>query len=286
MSNPSPLRYPGGKYKIRKLIELLVNKSNSRHKLYVEPFGGGAGVALDLLMRNIVTHIIINDYDRAIYSFWSACVDDSDALIYRILNTPVTIEEWHRQREIYRTSTGYSVDYAFATLFLNRTNHSGILSSGMIGGRKQDKLKLDVRFNKNAIVKKIEEIKRFRNMIVAFDRNWEELIRTWDSYVFFYLDPPYYEKGSMLYRHSFSYEQHKKLRQRLDSLKSPWALSYDDCEEIRELYRGVPYLTFSMNYSIANKGKGNEIMFFSEGLKPTMQEIRAIGMESMFEEFK
>lgn len=286
-SNPSPLRYPGGKYKISRLIELLINKAGDSSSIYIEPFAGGAGVALDLLRRNIVSEIVINDFDRAVSSFWKAVVQESDAFIDKIYSTPVTIEEWHRQREIYRSSTRYSFDYGFATFFLNRTNHSGILTAGPIGGQQQKGWKLDVRYNKADLIGKVDEIKRLRDRIHVFNRDVNSLIanqvRHYGSRAFAYFDPPYYKRGSVLYQNSFTDRLHKKLFCNIcENVKSPWVVSYDDVLEIRKIYQGVSCRTFSLNYSLANNGSGREIMFFSEGLKPTMMELRSIGMESRF----
>ena len=134
MPNPSPLRYPGGKHRLAGFIQLAIQNLNMPDCTYVEPFAGGAGVALSLLLDGTVNRIVINDYDKAIYSFWRAVRQEPTSLIDLIQNTPVTIDEWHRQKEIYLTSTAYSLDLAFATLFLNRTNRSGILNAGPIGG--------------------------------------------------------------------------------------------------------------------------------------------------------
>lgn len=139
---------------------------------YVEPFAGGAGVALSLLLDGTVNRIVINDYDKAIYSFWRAIKQEPDSLINLIRNTPVTIEEWYRQKEIYSNSTAYSLNLAFATLFLNRTNRSGILSAGPIGGYAQDgDWKLDVRFDKKAIIDKIEKIAQKKDQIAVYNKD-------------------------------------------------------------------------------------------------------------------
>ena len=105
MPNPSPLRYPGGKNRLASFIGLAIQNLNINHCTYVEPFAGGAGVALSLLLNGIVDNIVINDYDKAIYSFWRAIKQDHNALIEKIIETPVTIDEWYRQRDIYSTAT-------------------------------------------------------------------------------------------------------------------------------------------------------------------------------------
>lgn len=289
--NPSPLRYPGGKYKISKLIELLINKSGDACSIYIEPFAGGAGVALDLLNRDVVSEIVINDSDRAIASFWKAVINESDAFIDKIYSTPVTIEEWRRQREIYFSSRRYSLEYGFATFFLNRTNHSGILTSGPIGGQKQDVWKLDVRYNKNDLIEKIEFLKRNKKRIHVFNRDVISLIanqlKRYERRAFVYFDPPYYQQGSVLYQNFFTEKLHKRLCKTIcESVNCPWVVSYDDVPEIQEIYAGIPSRTFSLSYSLANNGNGREVMFFSDGLRPTINELRNIGIEKMFAELR
>ena len=285
--NPSPLRYPGGKYKISRLIELLINKAGDECSTYIEPFAGGAGVALDLLNRDVVSEIVINDSDKAIASFWKAAINESDAFIDKIYSTPVTIDEWRRQREIYFSSKRYSLEYGFATFFLNRTNHSGILTSGPIGGQKQEDWKLDVRYNKDDLIEKIEFLRQNRKRIHVFNRDVICLIanqiKRYEKRAFIYFDPPYYQRGSVLYQNFFTDKSHKRLCATIrESVKSPWVVSYDDVPEIQKIYKGFPSRSFSLGYSLANNGSGREVMFYSDGLKPTMKELRNIGMESMF----
>lgn len=286
--NPSPLRYPGGKYKISKLIELLIDKSGDNCSIYIEPFAGGAGVALDLLFRNVVSEVVINDSDRAIASFWKAAVNESDALEDKIYSTPVTIKEWRRQREIYFSSRGYSLEYGFAAFYLNRTNHSGILTSGPIGGQEQKEWTLDVRYNKEDLIEKIEQIKRHRQRIHVYNRDVKCLVnnqlKRFEDRAFIYFDPPYYRKGRVLYQNFFTDSLHKELNRIIrNEVKSPWIVSYDDVPEIEKIYRGFPSRRFSLSYSLANNGYGNEIMFFhSPELLPTQAEIKAIGMERQF----
>lgn len=287
IGNPSPLRYPGGKYKISRLIELLINKAGDECSTYIEPFAGGAGVALDLLNRDVVSEIVINDSDKAIASFWKAAINESDAFIDKIYSTPVTIEEWRRQREIYFSSKRYSLEYGFATFFLNRTNHSGILTSGPIGGQKQEGWKLDVRYNKDDLIEKIEFLRQNKKRIHVFNRDVSCLIsnqiKKYAKRAFVYFDPPYYKRGSVLYQNFFTDKLHKRLCASIcENVKSPWVVSYDDVPEIQKIYKEIPSRSFSLGYSLANNGSGREVMFFSDGLRPTMKELRSIGMGEMF----
>lgn len=270
MSNPSPLRYPGGKYRLAGFIQLAIQNLNMPYCTYVEPFAGGAGVALSLLLDGTVNRIVINDYDKAIYSFWRAVRQEPASLIDLIQNTPVTIDEWHRQKEIYSTSNAYSLDLAFATLFLNRTNRSGILNAGPIGGFAQDgEWKLDVRFDKEAIITKIELIAKERERITVYNKDIISLLHNYVPHLgdnlFFYFDPPYYNKGQKLYKNFFTSQDHKRICNVItNEITSPWIITYDDVSQIAEMYSGYEMRRFDLTYSAANKGTASELMFFSD----------------------
>ena len=287
-TNPSPLRYPGGKFKIHRLISLLISKVNGGCDTYIEPFAGGAGVALELVLSGIVERIVINDSAQAISSIWKAMTRENAAFLDKMWNTDITLEEWHRQRKIYLCSKKkYSLDYGFAAFFLNRTNHSGILLSGPIGGQEQEGWKLDVRFNKEILAERIKAIGELKDQIKVYNRDVFSFVRNqlpkYDERTFIYLDPPYFKRGEDLYKNFFNERKHRELKECIvNDINIPWVVSYDDVPEIREIYDGIPSREFSLNYSLANNGSGREIMFFSDGLKPTMKELRSIGMEAMF----
>ncbi len=267
--NPSPLRYPGGKYKISNLVASIIKRAHRVGGVYVEPFAGGAGVALELLFSNHVRKIVINDSDKAIYSIWRAILTEPSELIDRLMNVKISIAEWERQRKVYRRcSTEYSLDLAFAALFLNRTNRSGILTAGPIGGMDQSSWKLDVRFNKDMIKEKIERIAKRRKDIKLYGKDIFSFISgvlpKLESDTFVYFDPPYYKKGKVLYKNYFTPEKHAALAEIIaHDVVSPWIVSYDNVPEIRNLYRGYPSQELPILYSLANKGFGSEIMFFS-----------------------
>ena len=280
MINPSPLRYPGGKNRISGFIGLVIQNLHMTNCTYIEPFAGGAGVALSLLLNGTVENIIINDYDKAIYSFWRAIKQEPSSLINLIENTPVTIDEWHRQKNIYLSSTSYSLELAFSTLFLNRTNHSGILNAGPIGGYSQSgEWKLDVRFDKESLIKKIQAIAEHRQNITIYNKNIISLLRNYShsfgSNVFFYFDPPYYNKGQQLYKNFFTHQDHQKIRDVIvQEITAPWIITYDDVDEIADLYADFEKRRFDLTYSAANKGKASELMIFSDiNSCPTQQQL-------------
>lgn len=269
----SPLRYPGGKRKLATFMGLMIDKMNIRGGTYIEPFAGGAGVALMLLLEGYVNTIVINDYDKAIYSVWRSIVSEPENLIDRIEETPISIEEWKKQRDIYiNNNNKYSLDLAFATFFLNRTNRSGILKGGPIGGFAQTgNYKIDVRYNKNQLIKRIRKIADYKKSIKVYNKEIvrfiECILPKYDTNTLVYFDPPYFNKGHELYKNFFNKEDHAKIAELiLNNVDSNWIITYDDTPEILELYNRHLIKRFDLNYSVANTGKSSEVMIFKDAI--------------------
>ncbi|KKQ61367.1 MAG: D12 class N6 adenine-specific DNA methyltransferase [Candidatus Falkowbacteria bacterium GW2011_GWC2_38_22] len=235
---------------------------------YIEPFAGGAGAALALLMSGKVERIVINDLDKTVYSFWNSSIFHSARFIRKIESTPVTIAEWKKQKEIYSNPKASEFNLGFATFFLNRTNTSGILDGGVIGGIEQKgKYKVDARFNKKALIERIKKISAYKDKISVFNEDGLKLINKYLSKknVFIYLDPPYFEKGASLYLNHYREDNHealaKKLNQNPDAF---WLLTYDNKKEIKSLYPNRRIVNFSLNYNAYKSRKGKELMIFSD----------------------
>lgn len=287
MNNYSPLRYPGGKTKIAPLIKVMIKKS-TRPLVYVEPFVGGGGVALDLLINGDVESIVINDYDKSIYSFWRAVLTSPNKFIDLIFKTPITIEEWEKQRQIYLTRNNkYSLELGFATFYLNRTNHSGIIKAGPIGGIEQNgEYKINARYNKYDLVKKIRLISKYKNKIRLYNKE----IRTFIDKVlpkyqnhFIYFDPPYYKKGKDLYKNFFIDKDHIELSEKIKNISDYWIVTYDNEERIKEIYEDYQIRTYLINHSAANSGKSEEIIFLSNNsLWPSEEELKQLNTSINF----
>jgi len=270
----SPLRYPGGKAPFAPFIAKIMEANNVQDGHYLEPYAGGAGVALELLFHGHASHIHINDADPAVHAFWVAVTKYSGELLALLESTPITIEEWFRWRSVLREENKISLlEKGFATLFMNRTNRSGILKAGVIGGKNQDgDYKLDARFKKDVVMTRIQEIaKRARNISVYCEDSLQLLERCSEflpKKSLIYLDPPYYIKGKGLYRNYYEHDDHvaiaKKIQQK--NFKWPWVVSYDNTEEICAMYQLSRSLSYGLNYSAQKRYVGNEVMFFSQYL--------------------
>lgn len=271
MNSFSPLRYPGGKAKILDFMRyLIIYNFKGKKPIYVEPYAGGAAVALGLLLNNDVSEIHINDFDKAIFWVWKNIIDHSKEFIKKIRKTNVTLKEWYRQREIYdKGNEGF--DLGFATFFLNRCNHSGIITGGCIGGLAQDgKYKIDCRFNKEELIQRIKCISAVSNRIKLYNEDTAKLLtRNKDEFknCLLYLDPPYYEAGHKLYQNHYNDSDHKEILKIMKKLGGYWIVSYDNKPFIVDLYKDFHPYYFSLTYCANSIREGKEVIFFSKKIK-------------------
>lgn len=271
MTRFSPLRYPGGKAKLAPLIAEVISKNDLIGGVYVEPFAGGASVALYLLLNKYVSSICINDKDPAISAFWHVVKYQPEALCNMIASTPVTIDEWKKQRDIQKRKNEIplSLELAFSTLFLNRANRSGIIWAGPIGGQTQSgRWKLDCRFNKSNLIDRIQKIAEFKDHIEVTQLDATEFLSPYTisnhNKTLVYLDPPYYVKGRGLYLNSYTHQDHEDLASIVSKLKANWIVSYDNVPEILDLYRNYSSAVYHLNYSVQRHIKGSEIIFWNK----------------------
>ena len=275
----TPLRYPGGKARFAPMIADVINGNKLAGGHYLEPYAGGAGVALVLLMDAVVSHIHINDADPAVSVFWRAAVQDTAELIKLVANEPVTMDAWHHWRAMMLgETTGTQIERGFATLFMNRTNRSGILKGGVIGGKAQaGAYKLDARFMRDELCLRLERIGRHAEEISVYEEDAYKLLMRCHEFLprksLIYLDPPYYVKGAGLYRNFYKHDDHAQIARLLGSnrFRLPWVVSYDNAEEIRTMYSYAHSFTYGLRYTAQQRYTGSEVMFFSERLTPPVQ---------------
>jgi DNA adenine methylase len=275
----TPLRYPGGKSRLSNFMRLVFEENNLIDGHYVEPYAGGAGIALHLLFGGYASHVHINDLNKSIYAFWQAVLEDTDNICRLISDTPVDMNNWLRQKEVQAHPEKHSVlELGFSTFFLNRTNRSGIISGGVIGGKNQDgPWKLDARYNKTDLISRIEKISRFSDDITVYNKDAAEFIAevvpTLPLQSIVYLDPPYYAKGCDLYEDHYGFDEHLTISGLVGDIRQKWIISYDDTPEIRSMYQQYRNLPYQLSYSAADRYKGAEIMFFSDDfLIPTVDD--------------
>lgn len=268
----SPLRYPGGKSSLSGLLAKFIELNNLQDGIYIEPYAGGAGGGLNLLFSEYASELILNDADRNIYLFWRSILFDTERFVRLLNDTPISIDEWKKHRQILKNSEGYSeLEIAFSTFYLNRCNRSGILYAGPIGGQLQSgKWLIDARFNKVELIRRIEKIAFFASRVSIHNLDAIDFIKqdvlplaVPDNRLLVYLDPPYYSKGSQLYLNYYVPEDHVTLANFINSqLRFKWIVSYDDVPQIRQLYSEREITTYSPRYSAHSAKIGKEVIIY------------------------
>lgn len=273
-NSKTPLRYPGGKQRLAPFVYEILQANNLVGGHYVEPYAGGAGAALELLLSRQVSAIHLNDSSLPVYSFWQCVINHTEEFCKLVSSASLTIDEWQRQREIIRNPTQHDVlELGFSTFYLNRVNRSGVISGGIIGGIGQTgEWKMDARYNRSELVQRIYSIAYRKNSISISNMDAEDYILnyipTTPQNTLVYCDPPYFEKSGGLYLDNYKKDDHKKIAETIQNeLARRWILSYDGAAEILSYYSQRNHFIYNLQYNAAKVYKGKEIFIFSDNLE-------------------
>jgi DNA adenine methylase len=279
----TPMRYPGGKGRLAQYVIDIFELNGLTGGHYVETYAGGAGVAFPLLFLEYASHIHLNDLNRAVYAFWKAVCDETDDLCKLVRDKPLTIAQWKKQRAIQKDTGAGILELGFSTLYMNRTNRSGILHGGVIGGMEQTgEWTMEARFNRKELVKRIEKIASYAPRISLYNLDAADFLQNNLAKVpkksLVYLDPPYFANGHRLYKNVYKAPDHAKIADLVGNIKQRWIVSYDNAPGLRKLYRGYDQETFNLQYTANNRYMGKEVMIFCPGLETpaSVQPFRGI----------
>ena len=282
----TPLRYPGGKGKLSEFVKSVLQKNDLVDGEYCELYAGGAGVALELLMHEYVTRIHINDISRPLYALWSSILNMPDAFSRKIRDATLSVRAWDLQKKIFSNPDDHNdLDLGFSTFYLNRTNRSGILNGGIIGGRAQtSEWGIDARYNAKDLAARVEAIASMRDRISVYNQDAADFLANVVSGLpkrtLVYLDPPYFLKGADLYIDHYKADDHAAIAKLVRRIKpQAWMVSYDDVPQIRELYGRHLGIRYELGYSARDATKGVELMYFSDKLTipPAVGPITVLG---------
>lgn len=281
----SPLRYPGGKASLAGLFEDILEELDLSSPTYIEPYAGGAGAGIALLRQGLIERLVINDIDPAVYAFWASVVAHTEEFVQKVSDTPLTVEEWRRQKAIYNDGAEASLlELGFAFFYLNRTNRSGILNAGVIGGLAQSgNYKIDARFNRKTLVERIYAIGGLADRIDVLDLDGRTVIRRFSSNpnTFLYIDPPYVDAGSKLYLNAFEARDHTALSEIVLTVdQAHWLLTYDKSSFIQKLYSSEHQCLLDLTYSANRTGNAQELMVASPGVAEILRSLHKGGVDA------
>lgn len=271
----TPLRYPGGKQKLAPFVGEVLALNGLEGGHYAETYAGGAGIAFELLSSGKVSHIHLNDSWFPLHAFWFSVLYKTEEFCRRIDTTPLTVDEWRRQKEVLsRPWEFHRIDVGFSVFYLNRCNRSGIVhGAGLIGGVDQvGKWKMNARFPRKELIKRIEGIGQKRSSITLKNMDAEEFIKrhlpTLPEKSLVYLDPPYFHKADGLYYDHYAPNDHEEMAGVIqDTIKRPWLISYDYTDDILRFYHKRRKFTYSLQYSAREVYKGKELVVLSDDLR-------------------
>lgn len=272
----TPLRYPGGKGRLSQYVCDLIGMNDLVGGHYAEPYAGGAAIGITLMYLEYVSHIHLNDLNKPVFSFWKSACENTEELVRLVRDKKPTMAEWKRQRAVLESKNASPLELGFATLFLNRTNHSGIIWGGVIGGKDQSgPWKVDARYDPLILSKKIEKIGRFAPRINLYNLDAEKFISKHVGQLpkksLIYFDPPYYVKGKKLYENHYEHADHERLSKLVRHIKQKWIVSYDNARPIRQFYSSYEKQTFGIHYTAQDRYNATEIMVFCPALKRPRQ---------------
>jgi DNA adenine methylase len=272
----SPLRYPGGKAALAGFFGQIISRLGIRSATYVEPYAGGAGAGISLLRQDAVERLVINDVDPAVYCFWLSVTSQPGPFAAMIVDTPLDVEEWRHQKQIYRAADESDpLALGFAFFYLNRTNRSGVLNAGPIGGVNQNgNYKIGVRFNRDQLADRVAAIGALSARIMVLGLDGMSVVQRYvgDTSAFVYIDPPYVEMGGSLYLNAFTHRDHADLAGELDRQPDGnWVVTYDPSDFIRRLYRQHEVREYQLSYSARRTGRARELMITSRPISAVLQ---------------
>ncbi|MFF1538745.1 DNA adenine methylase [Microbacterium sp. NPDC058269] len=277
----SPLRYPGGKAVLAGFFAEVLDGLDLESPTYVEPFAGGVGAGVELLLNGRVASLVVNDIDAAVFSFWTMVLERTDEFVERVLETPLNLEEWGKQRELYKMRDERDrLALGFAFFYLNRTNRSGVLNAGVIGGKAQTgKYLIDARFNRSQLADRIRAIGALRDQITVTDEDGKHVITRYasDPNAFVYIDPPYVDMGGSLYLNAFDHRDHAELAATVNAAAAGnWVLTYDMSPVVIAEYASRHHWQYELNYSGYRKQKARELIVVSDPVARALERMEQL----------
>lgn len=266
----TPLRYPGGKGVLKYFLANSVLNNNLKGGVIVEPFCGGSGATIPLLKSGIIEELWMNDASPLISSFWESLFFNTNELVKLIKETPVCMKTWNACKEVVDSPYKHdTLKLGFSSFFLNRTNRSGLLMGGPIGGKNQSgPYLMQCRFNKEKLISRVLSVASLRDKVKIDNIDGVDFLKKTESMVdssLVFIDPPYVKQGYNIYRkYSFKKHDHVRLSEYIQRSKWKWIITYDDHQLVKDLYSGDAVQSMRIDYFSKKEKSNNEIIFAAQ----------------------
>lgn len=230
------LRYHGGKFRIAEWVLRFFPP----HKVYVEPFGGGASV---LLHKEPAPTEVYNDLDSRVVGLFRVLRDERKAaeLARRLSLTPFSREEYE--------------GWCYAEPLDDIDAAHQIVARGFMGQSSKgiwQRSGLDTRVNPDGYCSRINALRatpdavmamasRLTSVLIEHDEAIDVMRRHDRPDALIYCDPPYLTpegRGTRIYTHDFSLDDHRTLAAELHDLKSMVVLSGYPSDLYASLFAG------------------------------------------------
>jgi DNA adenine methylase len=215
----SPLNIYGGKARMVHYLMPLIYAANPIR--YVEVCAGGAQLTFALRQHK---KEVINDINGNLVAFFRVLKTNPDALTRRIIQTPFSVSEFKRAREIFFSTKKHSdIDRAWAAWAACTMGFSHDPKSWGFDhhGKMERKLK-----NKRDTFQEMAHTYRERLELVSIDNDdMLKVIKRYDSPdTLFFVDPPYFNSDMGFYA-GFTEDKFREVLQALSKIKGKFVLT-------------------------------------------------------------
>ena len=228
-----PMRYLGSKWR---LADWIIGQFPP-HKVYVEPFAGGASV---FFRKHRSKLEILNDVDGELVNFFRVLRDNTDELLRQIRLTP-----WSREEYLLALQPSAEDNHIERARRLYVALHQSFGSTLIYNSGWRHQLKTDMRSPL------VDTWRREDGLLMAADRLKDamierrpagEVIHAFDGAdTLFYVDPPYpitsrADRGRNRYRYEMTDADHRELAKTLHNASGMIILSGYDCELYNDIF--------------------------------------------------
>lgn len=231
----SPFRYPGGKTWFVPAFRQWMQSLNKKPEVLVEPFAGGATIALTAVCEGWTDHAVLIELDPDVAAVWQVITSgDAPLLAEKILSFDLSLDSVKSELSHVAKDT---LHLAFQTVLRNRTFHGGILAAGagLIKSGEAGK-GISSRWYPQTLAKRFLALHVVRQRLTVLCSDALQSAQGYqrDSKCVFFIDPPYTAGGKKAGRRLYSFFDldHSELFRFCANIAGDFVMTYDNAAEV------------------------------------------------------